>query len=134
MCIWYRFKDISHSAVCWLSNLSDYCCLVRFKFNRLVRLTIVSSSNSVSMNHSLHYFHHRVGFVLEESYFFQDTWKKLEKTGWKCFFSTFRKKVEEIGIKQKIQQELMFKTLFYLWLTYILHFKYIDNNIAKAII
>ena len=35
----------------------------------------------------------RVGFLPEETYFFQDTWKKLEESG------LFRKKVEEIGIK-----------------------------------
>ena len=28
----------------------------------------------------------RVGFLPEETYFFQDTWKKLEKTGSKWFF------------------------------------------------
>ena len=42
MCISYRFKDISHSAIWWLSNLSNYYCLITFKFNRLLSLTIPS--------------------------------------------------------------------------------------------
>ena len=31
----------------------------------------------------------RVGFLPEETYFFQDTWKKLEKTGRKWFFPLY---------------------------------------------
>ena len=44
----------------------------------------------------------RVGFFLEETRFFQDTWKKLEESGrtWNKVKDTY--------------QELLFKTLFYL--------------------
>ena len=50
MSIWYHFEDISHLTSCLLSNLFNYHGLIKFKFNRLLRLTIPDSLPKVRID------------------------------------------------------------------------------------